>query len=78
DDAQHQLSSSDLVHLRDAYLGTWTPFEPMHRLLSAWAVARRLGALHQAISYHSIFSSIGPEAKQEMDGAIAYWLLQTL
>ena len=77
-DARYSFDQPVLDRLRDAYLTLWTPFEPMNRLREAWAIARKLGALHQVISYQSIFGVIGNESKQEMDGAIAHWLLQAL
>jgi Ser/Thr protein kinase RdoA (MazF antagonist) len=39
------------VQLRDAYLGVWSDDAPVERLLEAWALARLLSDLHQAISY---------------------------
>jgi aminoglycoside/choline kinase family phosphotransferase len=78
DEAQARFDESAVLRLRDAYLMEWTAHEPLDRLQGAFEAATKLGALFQAVSYYSIFTAIGVEAKQEMDGAIAYWLLKTL
>ncbi len=37
--------------IRNAYLAPWTKFEPMDRLVQAFAMAQKLSALHHALSF---------------------------
>jgi hypothetical protein len=37
--------------IRDAYLGSWTKYEPMERLISAFEISQQLAALHFAVNY---------------------------
>lgn len=50
----HEKDVALQTRLRDAYLATWTQYEPMERLLELWQMAYPLCALHQAVSYRAI------------------------
>jgi len=62
------------VRLRDSYLGAWAANEPIERLLEAWALAKPLCALHQAVSYQHIVATLEDTSKPELASGLAYWL----
>ncbi len=66
------------ARLRDAYLRVWTDFEPMDRLLEAWALAKPLLALHQAVSYQHIIATLEDVRKPENLSGLPYWLRKML
>jgi hypothetical protein len=72
------IGAEDWNRLRDTYLAYWTEYEPLERLQEAWTLAEPLGALHQMISYQSIFAKLEGAAKLELKGAIGYWLEKLL
>lgn len=47
----HEDDQALQARLRDAYLATWTRYEPRERLLELWQLAAPICALHQAVSY---------------------------
>jgi hypothetical protein len=70
----HEKDIALQTRLRDAYLATWTQYEPMERLLELWQMAYPLCALHQAVSYryiahHSEHGCTGPM----MGWAMPFW-----
>jgi hypothetical protein len=66
------------VRLRDSYLGVWADYEPIERLLEAWALAKPLCALHQAVSYQHIVASLEDTNKPELAWGLPYWLRKLL
>ncbi len=60
--------------LLESYLALWLDFEPLERLQQAWALARPLGCLHQAVSYQHIIASLEPSARWELRSGLSYWL----
>jgi hypothetical protein len=66
------------ARLRDAYLRLWLDYEPMERLLEAWALAKPLAALHQAVSYQHIVNSLEPIRRSENFSGLPYWLRKVL
>jgi hypothetical protein len=61
------------ARLRDAYLASWTIYEPPGRLVEVYELAQQLSALHNAIIYHR---HILPrmESKWEMWNMIPFYL----
>jgi aminoglycoside phosphotransferase (APT) family kinase protein len=59
-------------YLRGAYLEAWTAFAPMDELIPLFEQAQLLGALHQAISYQGITTSV--EAKEEWASGVPGYL----
>jgi hypothetical protein len=55
-----------------------TAYESLERLRQVWALARPLGALHQAISYAHIVAGLEATAKHEVAWGISYWLQKVL
>jgi hypothetical protein len=66
------------VHMLESYLALWTAYESLERLRQVWALARPLGALHQAISYAHIVAGLEATAKHEVTWGITYWLRKVL
>jgi hypothetical protein len=66
------------MRLRDAYLALWTDYEPPERLLAAWALARPLSAVHQAVSYQSILAAQEARTRREHVGDAGIWLRRVL
>jgi hypothetical protein len=66
------------ARLRDSYLGVWAAYEPIERLLEAWALAKPLCALHQAVSYQHIVSTLEDTSKPELASGLPYWLRKLL
>ncbi|MCH7653775.1 MAG: phosphotransferase [Chloroflexi bacterium] len=66
------------VRVRDAYLEPWSEFEPMDRLLEAFEVAQPLGALHQAMTYAWLTSSVAEDARWEVQAGLVVWLRNLL
>lgn len=64
--------------LRDAYLAEWSDFAPPARLREAWALARPLCALHQAVSYRAIMATLDARTRHENAGDGADWLRRLL
>lgn len=65
-------------YLRDQYLSQWVEYEPRERLLDAWEIAKPLCALHHAVSYHSMISSLEPRSKQELKSALPHLLREII
>ncbi|CAN5558171.1 hypothetical protein BH10CHL1_BH10CHL1_33630 [soil metagenome] len=72
-DILHEEDIAVQTRLRDSYLGQWTAYEPMERLLEMWGLAAPLCALHQAVSYQHIIANTEPAAKHEMAWAMPTW-----
>lgn len=64
--------------LRDAYLEAWAAHEPAERLIEAYEAAKRLGALHQAMTYMWILANIAEDERAELEGGLAHWLRSLL
>ncbi len=65
--------------LRDAYLQPWTRYEPMSHLRRAYEISEVLGALHQALIYHShILPGIEANARWEMQNMLPMLLRQVI
>lgn len=62
------------TNLRDSYLAQWSDYGSPDRLLAAWSLAAPLAALHQAVSYHGIITSIEASERPMLDWGIPYWL----
>jgi aminoglycoside phosphotransferase (APT) family kinase protein len=60
--------------IRDAYLQAWTAYEPMERLVEAFALGEVVAALHQAISYRYIVASLDDSQKGQLHGGTSQWL----
>jgi streptomycin 6-kinase len=60
--------------LRDAYLAEWTEYESPERLLTAFAIAAPLSALHQTVSYQYIAAFGPPNTQAELGNAVGNWL----
>jgi aminoglycoside phosphotransferase (APT) family kinase protein len=71
-------ASAASARLLDAYLDMWTDDEPRDRLQQAWALARPLAALHQAVSFQHIVAALETASKPELAWGIAFWLRQLL
>jgi hypothetical protein len=78
--AEEYLGSFEAAHARlsDHYLFAWSGYEPIERLREACALALPLGALHQAVSYRHLLTSVETAAREEWAGATGYWLRQAL
>ncbi len=61
-----------------AYLQAWTDYEPMPRLEEAFALSQTLAALHQAVSYYRILTSVESEALWEWETDLPYFLRAVL
>ena len=66
------------MRVRDAYLEPWTEFEPIERLIEAFELSQPLGALHQAMTYAWLISSVAEDAVWELRDGLTYWLRQLL
>jgi hypothetical protein len=66
------------ARLRDSYLGVWTGYEPIERLVEAWTLAKPLCALHQAVSYQHIVATLEDTSKPELASGLSYWLRKLL
>lgn len=66
------------ARLRDDYLAQWQEYAAPHRLLEAWAIARPLFALHQAISYQSILMQLEDTPKQAFDDVVPHYVRRAI
>ena len=66
------------TRVRDAYLQPWSEFEPMERLIEAFELSQPLGALHQAMTYAWLISSVAEDARWELQAGLTDWLRQLL
>jgi hypothetical protein len=66
------------ARLRDVYLAVWAAYEPPDRLLAAWAMAKPLAALHQAVSYLSIVQHLEPLVQGELSDGLHDFLGEVL
>lgn len=71
----HEGDEATLNRLQQVYLGCWTAFEPMSRLLEAYALAAQLGALCRALTWHQINVNLDEKDRGEDAEAVPYWLL---
>lgn len=78
DESALQADASVDDQLRDAYLEAWAAREPRGRLIEAFEIAKRLGALHQAMTYMWILANIAADERAELEGGLAYWLRNLL
>jgi hypothetical protein len=53
--------------VRDAYLEPWTIYEPMGRLIKAFELSRPLAALHSALTFHRLLTSLEERSRWEME-----------
>lgn len=71
----HEKDPATQSRLRDAYLTSWTIYEPMDRLLELWQLAYPLCALHQAVSYRAIAHHIEGGGNHAMiSWAMPFWV----
>ncbi len=63
-----------LDRLRDSYLAHWTAYASPERLKEAFALAKPVGALHQAVSYLHIVKNVEPLAKPECASGVPDFL----
>jgi Phosphotransferase enzyme family len=64
------LEFGDIPHARearDAYLGEWTAYAPLPRLVEAFELAQFVGRFHQAIGYHRITRHAETRARWEWE-----------
>lgn len=62
------------AQLRDSYLRVWEAYEPVERLLEAWALAKPLCALHQAVSYQYITAYTEEASQPSVADDLPFWL----
>jgi hypothetical protein len=66
--------------LRDAYLGPWTVYEPMERLIEAFELAQPLAGLHHALLQHRfVLPNLESGSRWELQGEIPWdlkWILR--
>lgn len=67
---QHQL--------RDAYLALWTDYGSMAQLRQAWALAERLSALHQAVSYQFIMPNLEETPRKAFGNVIPHFVRRAM
>ncbi|WP_219835574.1 aminoglycoside phosphotransferase family protein [Paenibacillus sp. R14(2021)] len=65
------------TELRDAYLGLWSDYEPMHRLLELWSLCEVVHAIHHAVSYQSILHHTEKRSRGEL-GPPTFYLRKAL
>lgn len=74
----HRLKLTDgateLEELRDVYLEPWTRYESPEHLLRAFTLARRLGIVCRALTWHHIVSSLEEPFQSEYAEAVPGWL----
>jgi hypothetical protein len=63
---------------RDTYLSIWNCYEPLERLLQAWQLAEKLGALHHTISYWTIVKNLEVASKSELEHGFLSWAREVL
>lgn len=66
-----------ITQLLDAYLAAWALYRPIEDLRAAYTIARTLGPLHHAISYHR-FILPAMTARWEMERMIPFFLKMVL
>ena len=64
-----------LERLRQAYLASWTRYEPMERLQRALEIAHRLGSLYRALFWFKYLQQLDPELRW-MHWDAAFYFLQ--
>jgi hypothetical protein len=62
------------ARLRDAYLAGWGGYASPERLLEAWALARTLSDLHQAVTYQHILMGLEPSAQLDFQADVGSYL----
>ncbi len=68
----YTATEQELLRLRDVYLGGWTTYGPMERLLEAFGLATRLGALCRTLTWYHVASHA--EDPTPFRDAVPYWL----
>ncbi|MEM7128427.1 MAG: phosphotransferase [Chloroflexota bacterium] len=66
------------ANIRKSYLSVWETYEPQHRLLEAWSIARPLCALYHLISYHNIYSNLENPYQEAMLYFVRLWSKRVL
>jgi hypothetical protein len=74
----HNEDADVEARLRESYLRMWEGYEPAARLREAWALAKPLCALHQAVSYQHIVANLEDASKPEVASGLPYWLRKLL
>lgn len=66
------------ARLRDEYLALWADYASPQQLSEAWAIAARLTALHQAISYQSILLQLEETQKLAFGDVVSHYVRRAL
>lgn len=61
-----------------AYLTHWLDHEPMERLKELWGLVEPLSLLYQAVSYHHIKVTMEQATREDMSGAIGWYLQRAI
>ncbi|MCP4357177.1 MAG: alpha/beta fold hydrolase [Chloroflexi bacterium] len=77
-DIFYEKDTAVQTQLRDAYLTQWTEFAPMPQLLKIWTLAEVGAAVHHAISYWQIVANLEPQAQDDLQEMIPFWLRKIL
>lgn len=67
-----------LTALRDAYLGAWTAYAPLERLIALLPVTHRFAALCRTLTWRDVVAGTAPEYRADIAEAVPYWLLTFL
>jgi hypothetical protein len=68
----------ELAPIRDAYLESWEEFGSREDLNEAVRLARTLGMVCRALTWHRILSAVGPSYRQEYAAPVPSWLKEFL
>ena len=69
-----EATAPELQRFRDAYLEPWTAFASRPELLEAFPLARRLGKLFRAFSYHLTIPHLPAPHRAEYADGVPAWL----
>lgn len=69
----YKADDAMLDRLRDIYLEAWSDVAPFDQLQEMWPLARQLGALHRALSWHAAAVAAEPALRPPLASGASYW-----